>query len=133
MNYEIKSVLSMNLDFNIKSFNIKYTSTNTSQHKSTRVRHEKTWINASLTRVNTSPTRVNTSLTQARHKPTQINTSLTLFLHTLFQFGLTIAPIQNTGLINAKAGPARADFYYWQNVHEEQSYAFISKIYQFYQ
>ena len=25
MNYEIKSVLSMNLDFNIKSFNIKYT------------------------------------------------------------------------------------------------------------
>ena len=24
------------------------------------------------------------------------------FLHTLFQFGLTIAPIQNTGLINAK-------------------------------
>ena len=25
-----------------------------------------------------------------------------LFLHALFQFGLTIAPIQNTGLINAK-------------------------------
>ena len=24
------------------------------------------------------------------------------FLHTLFQFDLTIAPIQNTGLINAK-------------------------------
>ena len=24
------------------------------------------------------------------------------FLHTLFQVGLTIAPIQNTGLINAK-------------------------------
>ena len=25
-----------------------------------------------------------------------------LFLHTLFQFCLTIAPVQNTGLINAK-------------------------------
>ena len=24
------------------------------------------------------------------------------FLHALFQFGLTVAPIQNTGLINAK-------------------------------
>ena len=26
------------------------------------------------------------------------------FLHTLFQFGLIIGPIQNTGLINAKMG-----------------------------
>ena len=27
---------------------------------------------------------------------------LLFFLHTLFQFGMTIAPIQNKGLINAK-------------------------------
>ena len=27
---------------------------------------------------------------------------MAIYLHTLFQFGLTIAPIQNTGLINAK-------------------------------
>ena len=44
MNYEIKSVLSMNLDFNIKSFNIKYTSTNTSQHESDMSRHESTRV-----------------------------------------------------------------------------------------
>ena len=29
-----------------------------------------------------------------------------LFLHTLFPFGLTTAPIQNTGLINAKYNDA---------------------------
>ena len=34
-----------------------------------------------------------------------------IFLRTLFQFGLTIAPIQNTGLINAKHNNALSGKY----------------------
>ena len=38
------------------------------------------------------------------------------FLHTLFQFGLIIVPIQNTGLINAKYNNALyATIIIWYN------------------
>ena len=63
MNYEIKSVLSVNLGFNIKSFLI-----HEYQNNSARVRHESIQINTSLTQVNTD-----TSQHEPNTSPTQVN------------------------------------------------------------
>ena len=55
------------------------TQVNTSQHESTRVRHESTWINTSPTQVNTNQHESDTSQhksTRVRHESTRINTSL---------------------------------------------------------
>ena len=52
-----------------------YTSTNTSQHESTRAQHESTRIKKNLTRVNTSPTRVNTNQHESKTSQHESDTS----------------------------------------------------------
>ena len=73
MNYEIKSVLSVNLGFNVKSFLI-----HEYRHNSAQARPESIEINTSLTQVNTD-----TSQQEPNTSPTQVNN----FGDKMFNFG----------------------------------------------